>query len=78
MTKIRRIAQLIEDLKTLKVITEDQVRTFPSLDEKQIIVVVEVPEVDFANRILIEVAFKEEFSENVTFINDSDVIQAVI
>lgn len=78
MTKVRRIAQLVEDLETLGVITAEQVRTLPGLDEKQIMIMVEVPEHDFNNRILIKEAFEEEFSEDVTIIKDPNVFQAVI
>lgn len=78
MTKVGRLAKLIRDLEVLRVITAEQVRTLPGLDEKQIMIVLEVPKGDFNNRILVEEAFKEEFSENVNVFGDSEVIQAVI
>lgn len=68
----------MEDLEKLRVITADQLRTLPGLDEKQIMIVMEVPNDNHDKRILIEEAINAEFSEDATIIKDSEVIQAIV
>lgn len=79
MTKIRRTAQLVEDLKTLNLITANQVSTLPSLNKGKIMVIMEVPDSDdnYSQRILIEESVKAEFSKEAIIIKDSECIQII-
>ena len=59
-------------------VAEDEVRTLAGLDARQIMIVMKIPKDNYDDRILIENAFKEEFSENVSVFGDSEVIQSII
>lgn len=78
MTKVGRLAKLIGDLEILRVITAEQVRTLPGLEEGTIMVVLEIPEENRNARIFVEDAFKEEFPESVRVFGDTKVLQAVV
>lgn len=78
MTKVRRLVQLLEDLEKLRVITADQYRTLPGLQRKQIMIVMEVPDDYYDERVLIEEAIEAEFSEEAKIIKDSKVIQVLV
>ncbi len=78
MTKVGRLAKLIGYLETLRVITAEQVRTFPGIEEGTIRVAMRIPEKNNDARVLVEEAFKEEFTEGVKVFKDKEVIQVQV
>lgn len=60
MSTIRRIAQVVNDLKTLKIINTDDISCMAN-NIGQIFVSVRVPKDDNSTSFLVKYAFKEEF-----------------
>lgn len=77
MTKIRRAAQVVEDLKTLGVITDNQVLCFPSLREGKISLSIQVPKNDPQKYFVVKDAFEQEFLNDIEIIEDSEFVQCI-
>lgn len=64
MTKLRRVAQFVEDLKTLGIITSEQVHSMPSLNDG-ISVIIDVPESDKHTYSFIQDLLNQEFTTDI-------------
>ncbi len=73
---IRRVAQFVEDLETLGLITPDQVRSQSSICGK-LTVLISVSKSDPCKYFFIRDLFKDEFSIAIQFIEDSEVLQII-
>lgn len=76
MTTIRRAAQVVEDLRTLGVITYKAVFTHQS-DNFKYSIRVDVPKENRNTYYTIEAAFMDEFPD-ATFIEDSEFLQILV
>lgn len=77
MTKLRRAAQVVEDLKTLGLITKEQVTSHSSLGGG-LTVLIHVPKSDCQKYNLIKDLFYEEFSKSAKIIEDSEFLQIIL
>ena len=77
MTTIRRAAQVVEDLRTLGVITVEKIFTRLSLDEQDYSIVVNVSKNNRNVYYTISTAFVDEFPE-AKIIEDSEFLQILV
>lgn len=77
MTTIRRAAQVVEDLRTLGVITVEKIYTQLALDEQDYSIVVNVSKNNRNVYYTISAAFVDEFPE-AKIIEDSEFLQVLL
>lgn len=77
MTKIRKAAQLVEDLKTLGIIKDtSQICCLPGLNE--LTISVDILKSDYLNYIFVKDAFEQEFLPAITTIEKPSSLQFIL
>lgn len=79
MTKLRRVAQVVEDLRTIKLITdENQVHSHSSLNGWLTVTIFVSQKREHPKYVLIKNLFIDEFSNEVLIIEDSEWLQIIL
>lgn len=77
MDKIRRAAEVVEILKTLGVLKNEEISCYLGL-EKGIVVTIWVPKSDVNKYTMVKYTFEQEFGNSVNTIEDNEALMFLI